>query len=341
MDDDWGDGWAGGSGYDDTYYEEPEGPAHLPPPERCMPSDATWAAMQRLHDDTEASVHELIKCGGLQTSVSRVFVVVVIASNRALFEIDSYTKLVNFAASAGIDLQVPFEPEGEGVWSTPVAALSESRFYMTFHDPTTGDVVLEDPFVMDSYLRGVVGDPWFTIDEMQADLALRNPIEFTWQEPGPLAHLVNLGEPIPNPFHIAVSLGDVFDWSTGFNFFAGDPNFGPLAGILELEVDSHLAFTDQVGSTRIEYDVVGWRKKLREILWTGIDFQVNRLESQSGDLSLTGTATLLHYNQWSGGLEGRFDYRISSPEGDVLVSDTYGAWGVSVNWDCPPDDPVK
>src|SRR5262245_57148868 len=75
SDDSDADGW--GSEADDSSYE---------PPAECMPEAKVFAELKQLHADTEGSVHELIKCGGLQARISRTFLVVVVASNRDLFD---------------------------------------------------------------------------------------------------------------------------------------------------------------------------------------------------------------------------------------------------------------
>src|SRR5687768_3720748 len=178
---------------------EPEAPVNVRPPAHCTPEGSIWALVQRLHDDNELSTHELIKCGGLQTSMSRTFLVVLIASNESLFDSDAYAKLVEFASGFNIDLRVPFEPGADGRWSTRLNSWSDSKFYVLFRDPASGAVITQDPFVIDSYLTGVTADPTLTIDQMKANLSARNHISFSWQDAGPLAHVLAYGEPIPNP----------------------------------------------------------------------------------------------------------------------------------------------
>jgi hypothetical protein len=329
------DSWGGDDydSYDSNDYEPPE-PIYEPPPDTCRPSEAAWDEMRRIHDDTELSVHELIKCGGLQTSLSRTFVVVVIASNRQLFDEDAYARLVDIAGNYGIDLTVPFSPEDGGRWSTPIRGLGDSSFTLTFRDPTTGAVIEENPFIIDTYLTGVVGEAEHTIERMEANVSLKNRITFTWEARGPLAHLMSRRAPVPNPFDIHVSLSDVYAWTSGFSFTPATPDFGPIEGVLDLEVESEIAFTDQIGRTDIEYTVFGERSSLREIMARGVGFQVEAIESRRNDVSIRGSATRLRYD--GGTLRGRFDYHVSSPTGALMVSDTYGDRGLEVRWSCAP-----
>ncbi|HMJ16289.1 MAG TPA: hypothetical protein VK524_32975 [Polyangiaceae bacterium] len=332
-------GCGSGPGRDDypdpIDYGQPETIYAFPPAE-CMPSPEIWRSMQGLHDDTEASVHELIKCGGLQTSVSRTFLIVVLASNRDLFDADAYAELVRFARGFGIDLQIPFERAPGGRWTMALNGQDDSSFSLWFRDPSSGAIIEEDPFLIDTYVSGVSADPEMTIDEMEAQLSQRNTIWFSWQEPGPLVHVLADGRPVPNPFAIEVSFADLGEWAFGFDFTAGDPNFGPLDSILDLDIESEVVLKDQRGITTIEYEVVGLASTLREVSESGVAFGVKHIAAQRGAFQLTGSASDLRYDASLGGLAGEFQYRITGPGGDLLVTDTYGTGnGLEVRWSCP------
>jgi hypothetical protein len=313
---------------------EPAGPEYVLPPSRCMPEASIWAQVRLLHDDNELSTHELIKCGGLQTSMSRTFLIVLIASNESLFDSDAYAKLVEFAGGFNIDLEVPFDQEPDGRWSTLLNSWSDSKFYVSFRDPASDAVITQDPFVIDSYLTGVTADPTLTIDEMKANLGVRNHISFSWQGAGPLAHILAYGEPVPNPFAIQVSFADLAEMVWGFDLSSGSPNYGPLEAIRDLRAESEIVLRDQRGATTIDYNISGTLSPLRSIARSGVEFDVRHIHAQNGAYHMEGTATDLRYEPSSGNLAGRLQYRVTGPGVNLRVTDTYLRGGTNVVWSC-------
>jgi hypothetical protein len=319
-----------------SYSNDTAGPAYILPPDECMPSASAFAAMQTLHDDNESKVHELIKCGGMQTSMSRNFLVVIVASNRDLFDEQAYAELVDFAHDYGVDLEVPFNHEADGSWTVPINAVTNSVFTVRIYDSGGLSMIQQDPFLMESYLTGVTATSSLTIDEMKADLFARNTITFSWADLAPLAHELNGGQPIPNPFTISVSFADLAEYLWGTDLAKGDPDLGPLDSVLDMKVDSEVVLSDSIGSTHVEYDVAGLRGTLREVSANGVAFDVKHILATNGEYSQEGSATDLRYAAGPGTLVGRFDYRIHGPEGDLAVSDTYDpTTGMRVEWSCP------
>jgi len=311
-----------------TYVSEPSSPE----PPACV-SGETWSRMSALHDETELSVHELVKCGGLQTRISRTILVIVVASNRELFDAKSYAELVNFAAKFGIDLGVPLNRAADGAWTMPLNPTNDSAFTLRFHDPLTHEAIEADPFVLESYLSGASAKSTMTVQQMEANLGTRNSITFTWKERAELASVLNGGGEVPNPFTIQVSFADLAKWVFGFNLASGSPVLGPLDSLFDLETDSSVVLTDEKGATTIDYDIAGLTATLREIQDRGISYQVNSIHADDGAYSLTGSASKLTYRD---GLVGTFDYRISGPGGEVDVTDSYDpSTGLKTTWKCP------
>ena len=307
-----------------------------PPPRPDCVSSQGWARVWTLHDDTESSVHELIKCGGLQTRISRTFLVVVVASNRDLFDEASYAELVQFAAKFGVDLSVPLTPEGQGRWSTPLIPLNDSSFTLRFHDPATNEVITANPFVLESYVTSAVAKSTLTIADMEANLTTRNSITFAWKDRGELAPVLSGGAEIPNPFTISVSFADLAKWVFGVSLASGEPTLGPLGSLFDLQTDSEVVLSDEKGETTIEYDIAGMSATLREIGSRGVSYQVNEIAAHNGAYQLDGSASHLTYDAGKGGLVGRFDYRIIGPDGDVRVTDVYDpSMGMRTIWSCP------
>lgn len=302
----------------------------------CRPSDSVFQEMQRLHDDNESKVHELIKCGGVQTAMSRNFIVVLVASNRSLFDEQAYLDLVTFARGFGVDLQVPFHREPGGVWSLPINAVTDSNFTVTFHDTRTNAIILDDPFVIDSYLTGVTATSSLTIDQMKADLQARSTIRFSYTGLGPHSHELNGGQPIPNPFTIRISFADLAKFIWGWDLSNGEPDLGPLESVLNLNVDSYVTLRDAIGETSVEYDVAGIPGTLRETAANGVSFDVRSIRASRRSYFMDGQATDLRFAAGAGSLVGSFEYRVQGPGGDLLVTDTYDpAAGMTVTWSCP------
>jgi hypothetical protein len=289
--------------------------------------------MSALHDETELSVHELIKCGGLQTRISRTILVIVVASNRALFTEAAYAELVRFAATYGVDLGVPLNRGENGLWTLPLNPTNDSSFSLRFHHPVTHDVITADPFVLDSYVTGATAKSSLTIEQMEANLGQRNAITFTWDKPAELSTVLNGGGEIPNPFTIQISFYDLAKWVFGFNFGSGSPVLGPLDSLFDLDTESSVVLHDEKGATTIDYDIAGLDATLREIQNRGISYQVNSIAAQNGKYRLTGTASELTYRD---GLIGSFKYRLSGPGGAVVITDSYDpSTGLQTSWACP------
>jgi hypothetical protein len=228
---------------------------------------------------------------------------------------------------------VPLNKEADGLWTLPLNPTNDSTFSLRFHHPATHEVVTADPFVLDSYVTGATATSTLTIQEMEANLGTRNAITFTWEQPAELASVLNGGAEIPNPFTIKVSFYDLAKWVFGLNLGSGSPVLGPLDSLFDLETDSTVVLRDEKGATTIEYDVAGLTATLREIQNRGISYQVNSIAAHSGDYRLTGSANHLSYRD---GLIGRFEYRVSGPEGDVLITDSYDpSTGLETTWKCP------
>ena len=332
------DSVGGGSEYDYASAEDVDeaGYAYEELPSACRPSREAWAAAQSLQAETESSVHELVTCGGMQTSLSRNMIAIIVASNRDLFDAAAYADLVQFAATYGVLIENPFTREAEGVWSMPVGNMFGSAFKLTFTDPTTGERIEHDPFVMDTYLTGATATSSLTIDQMQADLFARTTITFQWEAEGPLSHLLNGGEPVPNPFTLSVSMADLGEYALGFDLAPGEPNFGPLASALDTLVSSEVTFVDDQRAARVEYEALGKTAPLKQVAASGVGFDVKSIRATSSALVLSGAASSLNYLA-RGTLAGVIEYNVEGPGVHLVAESDFGSGSAypTVRWRCP------
>jgi hypothetical protein len=307
------------------------GPVSVEPGARpaltCAPRGHAWDEVQRLYDTTEQSVHELVTCGGLQVRMASNIVTMLIASNEDLFKDEERGYIEQFTLN-------PFTHTEDGTWSMAISESPGSTFTLSFYDPRSGEQIVEDVFDLDSYLEGVHIQTEIGFDEMLAHAAEKHSFVFTWEAEGPLAHLVNGGQPLPDSFELQLSIND---------FLASQPSdFGPMASVFELEVDSVVTFLDERSADSVvEYRVNALRDRLDSIaVGQTLDFDVERLEGRSQQLKLAGNAEDLRF-VGVGTLAGRIDYELTGNVDDrkveLRVTSDFGGGAPypTARWSCP------
>lgn len=294
-----------------------------------------------MYDATEDSVHELVTCGGVQVTLASSLLLIVLSSNRDLFDEASLQQIESYSGALGFTLNVPFEDQGDGTWSMPIAGSADSDFSVRFREPGSGRLITEDPFTMDSYLTGVTATSELTFEQMRRDMSARTTLTYTWEGEGPLAHLLNDGEPIPNPFTMRLSLQDLLALTGGGGFFgSGEPfggDLGPIDSVLDVEMESSVRFRDQRDDTVIEYDVDVEPGTVRTIAASGsLRFDVHQITASAGPLELRGDATALSFVQ-RGLLAGPIEYSVSGPDVDLRVTSDFedGLSYPMTSWSCP------
>jgi hypothetical protein len=252
--------------------------------------------VQSIYDDTEASVHELITCGGLQIRIASDIVIMLLASNEDLFKQEERALISGITSN-------PFSQANDGVWTMPITSSSDSSFDLSFYDPATGDRIAEDVFDLDSFLVGVHIQTDLGLAEMAQHPSDKHAFRFTWDADGPLAHLMNDGEPLPDGFELQLSLTD---------FLSASPaDFGPFASVFEIEADSVVHYVDSSGTTDVSYHVRTLRDSLASIAQSAsLDFEVESIQSRDRELLLSGNSDDLRIVR-IGELAGRIEYSLS------------------------------
>ena len=292
----------------------------------CAPDKNEWTQITSLYEATEWSIHELITCGRVQVNLSKSLLAIVLASNRDLFRGDAFETLSDYARFVGLDLTAPFSRAEEGRWSMPIEGASPgSRFWVQFFRPDSDEPILEDPFDLESYLVNARIETLFTLDEMLADLSLRNDFIFFFDEEGPLSSLFNDGEPLPNPFIVTASIADIANLVLpGFRDDEEDddgPFFGPLTSVTDAEMISCVEFFDDRGSAHIEYRADGRRDTVGRIAGSGqVGFDLDSIMATDDKFQLIGEASTLEYLGVKS-LAGEIRYEVVGVDGLVIESD--------------------
>lgn len=309
-----------------------------PPPslDECAPDDQAWDDVTRLYTDTENSIHELITCGQVQVRLTQSMLAIVLASNENLFRGDTFERVAMYAATFGLDLRSPFEPAEDGRWSMPIAGTDPgSRFWVQFFRPGSEEPILDDPFRLDSYLRGVYVETEITLDEMLSDLQRRNVFTFTWWEEGPLVDLLNDGEPLEHLFTVEVSISDIAALVYPSLATPG-AEYGPLVSLVDAEMISCVELSDTRGRASVEYRADGRRATISAVAGDGqVAFDVNEIQATDGTYTMLGDAASLRFLDVKS-LAGEIFYRITGPDLALDVTSDFGggnAWPIT-EWAC-------
>ena len=314
-----------------------------PPPSlaECAPDGATWDEVRNLYENTEWSIHELITCGRVQVRLTQSLLAIVLASNEEIFRGDTFERVSEYANTFGVDLEAPFDRDEDGRWSMPMpAAAPGSVFWVQFFEPGKTDPILADPFDLDSYLTGVHVETTRTLDEMLSDLWERNVFSFYWETEGPLASLLNGGEPVSNPFEVEVSIADIASLVYP-SLVDADADFGPLASLVDAEMISCVELSDDRGGSHVEYRADGRRGSIGEIAGAGsVSFDIDEIRATDGAYELVGDAKDLRFLGVKN-LAGEIFYRLRGPNLDLEVVSDFGdgnEWPVTT-WICADPRP--
>ncbi len=284
----------------------------------CEPAEPSFRLAHEVYMQTRQSVHELVTCGQMQVDTAFKMRLLIIASNEEQFDEQTYADLQEAASFIGLDLELGFEHDGEGTWSMAVDAGDDSTFDLRFYDPASGDVLRDSVFELDNYLVGVDADNELSLQEMIADPFRKNTFTYSFEEPGPLGHLMNGGEEIPNPFEVRLSLFDAA-FGTG-----GEGDFGPFDSVLDVEMDSLVSVSDPRGEVTVTYDVRANRDSARSVATASLlDFEVESIAAGDGEYLIETDAAEISF-VGRGSLAGTIDYRLSGPDVDVRVTSDFG-----------------
>ena len=301
-------------------------------PAACKPNDPV--ALQLTFDQTEASVHELITCGGIQLQLALSMKLMIFTSNKELVSASARADIEKAIATVGMSLENPFTQNQSGSWVMDAGGSSGSTFALDFYDAGDSARVKDNPFVLDSYLKGVTAVSSRTWQEMQSNPTAKTTFTYHWTDKGPLSHLLADGGEVPNPVVLNLSLIDIVGGGLGLS----KPDFGPFESIAKLEMESKIHMVDDRGDVQVDYDVTGQRASVASVIDAeNIVFDVDAMKGTNGDLQLIGATTGLAF-LGRGKLGGEINYTSAGSVTGVIVTSDFGAgnaYGVP-RWECAP-----
>lgn len=331
-----GGGGSGGSpdadddGWDDDEWDDDGGESSVPP--ECVADEDTRWEVQRLYDDTEASVHELVTCGGMMIRLAGSLRLALLATNDDLLNDEARELIGPYLESMGAYTSREFEHRADGSWAMPAGQSPQSWFVVRFYDPNDAAVLTEDVFELDTYLQGVHVQSSHDLDEMLLDPTMKNEFTFTWDTMGPLGHLLNDGKPLEEPFTLRLSLWDLAA--------STDPSdMGPFASVFDVEMGADIQMVDPRGATMVTYDADTSPTPVAVLAGSGrVDYDVHGLTGKRDDLALVGNAEQLRFA--SVGLAGKIEYTVEGAGAELYVTSDFGDGQKypTPEWSCPAID---
>lgn len=290
-------------------------------------------AIQRVRQIAEASVHELVTCGGAQLQVSAGFVARVLLSNPQFFDPETLETLDGVLGFADL----PFERRADGSWRMPLNP--GSTFDLRFLRPGSQAVVTADVFDLASYLTDAQVETSLSFEEMLEDIEAPNTYQITWAGDGPLAAvLFPDGPPAERRFVVEASLLDLAMLALGYT--ADLPDFGPFERLPDLELESAVDLKDARDGVNIGYAFTGERQSLGHFHTAGqVAFELHTLVAEGDGVVLQGEAADLRV-LGRGALAGPLVYAVDGVAIDgVRVVDDFGDGGgyPEASYWCPAD----
>ncbi len=320
----------------DSVVHEPTAFSAVALPNECRPDGSP--ALDRMYAETEASLDELIGDGGLLAGVSYSLKLMIFSSNQDLVDETARQELDEWASLFDLMTEPPLEARADGTW---VAVGSGTETVLRFVDPMTGQTILENPFALDSYLRGVVTHSSHDWEEMKRDPSL--PVEFTfeWSELGPLSYLLADGGAVPNPIVVTMSLLELGGDALGYDQGAA---YGAFASVQTVLLESSVEYRQKRGAFDVQYLAHAPRISVQQLNDSGrLPFTFEKVHATDGSTALLAEAqdvVYLNPDRLSGSL--RYSLVGDSLEGITVVSD-FGDGQVrpTVTWSCTMAPPVQ
>lgn len=310
---------------------------------RCAPEEPTWSDVAAVYDGTEGSVHELITCGGMQIRLTQQLLMMIVASNKELLKPGEEAFVGEFIAN-------PFTRNADGTWGMEIPDSPTSSFTLSFYEPDRDALITDDVFDMNSYLAGVHVQSTLGFLEMLQNPTKKNVFTYTYDGPGPLGHLMNDGEPLPETFELSLSLDDMLGTLDPFGGFASEPgppaNYGPFDSVMNVRVESLVSYDDEQyvggvtgdGTVSVQYEVRTRRDSVGHVAASAaLDFDVERITGHYRDVTAEGDASDLRFVS-TGVLAGQIHYRVQNEENvHIQVTSDFGEGAAypEADWSCP------
>jgi hypothetical protein len=252
-------------------------------------------------EETEASYHEMIACGGLAFQVSS-----------SLYEI-LITSILN---SNGVEVPSGFVYNGDGTYGTASDSSTMTVHYLYGDDLEVGaedEPILYDLFDFDNYLRGVSA----AIDYLAQEA------EISYDSAGPLVELLGKGANPPNPMRL--SLDEIEE----------PYRLGRVKMVTEVTTDD-----PREGAT-VSYTLTSAPRRINPMLKgdSALTFDLTSSTTIAANgATLTSTEVGIDYDDTPGNLTGDipFELRGGGLDLDGVLSYQNSTYA-EVSWWCPGD----
>jgi len=301
----------------------------------CRPDER----LRELYRGTVDAVRWLEDGGRLQIRTAGQLPFEILLANRELYDASAREQLehlLQFAGSRGLyEPQDELERNSDGVWRIRFG--SETDVAMRFTDPS-GRVVTGDIFDLESYVKGPQFEYDMSFDAMRRNPDRRNTWTVSWNERGPLHHLLGTGGNgrVPNPFVVHASLRDLAMLASGAGI-PEDADFGPLRSLLGLRVQTEVHHEASPSrQPRVQYRARTSRISIRQLVMRGrFTFDIEELEATDGAYRLAAPTASLDASL--AGLSGSLSQEVEGTEaGPRRVVTSFDADAEpAANWICP------
>lgn len=290
-------------------------------------------AIQRVRQVAEASVHELVTCGGAQLQISASFVARVLLSNPQFFDeetLDTLSGLLGFS-------DIPFEHTEDGRWRMPLNG--DSSFDLRFMLPGSDVTETANVFDLGSYLTDAKVETSLSFEEMLNNFDAKNEYRISWVDYGPLADVMFPdGRPEEQVFVVEASLTDLA--YLAFGITENLPDFGPFESLPDLEIESNVDLLDSRDNVKVTYSFGGQRQSLGHFHTKDqVAFELRSLAAEGEGIVLQGEAADLRV-LGRGSLAGPLVYAVDGVSVDgIRVVDDFGSgmgYPEASYW-CPDD----
>lgn len=303
------------------------------------PSCRPDGRLQTLYGGALDAIQRLEDGGRMQVRATGQIAFEMLVANRELYDAsarEQLEELLQFAESQGMYTpQTDLQQNSDGTWESQLD--SETDFAMDYTSPS-GRPVRGDIYDLESFVRGPQIEYDMNFDAMRRNPTERNTWTVSWNERGPLHHLLETGPNgrVPNPFVVHASLRDLAMLASG----AGLPeeaDFGPLRSLLALRVRTEIRReADTSGDLRIQYRAATSRISIRQLVMRGdVAFDIADLEATDGVYRLGAPSASLDASL--AGLSGSLAQNVDGPEVEPqrVVTNFDGASAPETNWVCP------
>lgn len=311
------------------------GDADATEPSTCARSEG----LESLHARTGASIHELRTHGASQLHLGRTLMIRLLLTNWSLYDSATQEEIRDLLAEAerlGLyDSERPLEFRSDGTWNRSLGP--DSRFSLRFSQPN-GRTITENVFALETYLEGVEVAHDMSFEEMREYPNRKNTWTVSWDERGPLFHLLNgMNEP-PNPFVVHASLIDLAGLAFGLEGNdEEDPDFGPFEALFRIDVESSIVRSRTYDDgTHLRYTAGGPPQSVGRIVRKGrIPFALDSLHASDGRYALETDAAELEFVEDR--LVGLVEFDVEGPANSVASLTTEFSTqrtGPTAEWTC-------